>query len=58
MTELHEGQNKYPPFWLVVVWFLCMCGLIIGALWMWDFIDDIVKDALEARFEANPSSAV
>lgn len=54
MMEHRKGKNKYPALWLVVVWCLCVFALIIGALWMWDFIDDIIKDALEARFEAKP----
>ena len=34
----------------VLAWLLCLVLLIGGVFLAWDFIDDLVKDALEARF--------
>jgi hypothetical protein len=39
----------------VLAWLLCLVLLIGGVFLAWDFIDDLVKDALEARFESAPA---
>lgn len=43
------------PLVRVFAWILCLVFLIVGAFLAWDFIDDLVKDALEARFESPPT---
>jgi hypothetical protein len=40
----------------VLAWLLCLVLLIGGMFLAWDFIDDLVKDALEARFESAPAA--
>lgn len=39
----------------VLTWLLCLMFAIGGMFFAWDFIDDLVKDALEARFESEPA---
>jgi len=39
----------------VLSWLICVVFLIGGMFLTWDFIDDLVKDTLEARFEAEPT---
>jgi hypothetical protein len=39
----------------VLAWLLCLVLLIGGMLLAWHFIDDLVKDSLEARFESAPA---
>jgi ABC-type multidrug transport system fused ATPase/permease subunit len=55
MTEPRRKQASRYTLWLSVGWFVCVLIVFVGAMWMWDFIDDIIRDALEARFESKPT---
>ena len=50
---MSSGLNL--PAVRVLVWLLWLVLLLGGMFLAWDFIDDLVKDALEARFESVPA---
>jgi hypothetical protein len=54
MTQLRGKLGRVPAALRVLIWLFCLCALAIATYWVWDFIDDLIKDALEARFEAAP----